>query len=797
MKQIQLYARDINKISSTVTHGTSNTVTDSTQDFLNNGVEVGMKVRKSSTGVDYVIDSLTATGFTYVGSGGLFLEGTAYEILGNYERLELFEDETISLTQSIQNIKDPAKIFTAVIKEFTIPASNFSNKFFKHYYNFNIDNSYDARLKKEALIKLNGVDFQKGKIKLNGVKLKNNKPDSYNVTFIGDLVELKDLIGEDLLSDLTWLDNFEKTYSSSEVLANLKGSNTDFTVDSVSYTGAIKTALFSCGQKGVNDEGAKRFYYDSNAHIAQDGNLYFQAGQLHGVFWKDLKYSIAVYLIVKAIEKKYNITFSTDWFDTSNADFKDLMMLMHRKKGYARASYKTGVETYENYLDNMNTNASMTSESYTYGGVTYPLNMQGTASSVVVTGFPEPPPAGFDREYYYDIDLSPDNATIPYNAYLYYNSGSGEALQQSLIGVTGNQNMTNIGGTSSGSNGTWTVKIEAAETIAFGAGDIDWRFPLYISSTNTPHTLATTLSNSAEWKVEEQFTWKPTQQLPEMKVMDFLKGLFRLWNLTAFVQEDNTIKVQPLDSFYASGTTIDITQYVDVNLKAVNVALPYKQVNFEFEGQNSFLAKTFNQLNNRKFGNLEYKGVDDKKWVGVDYKIAVPFEKVLYEKLTDEHTLANRNIQYGFIASDDMQSYIGKPILHYCSTQYLGVGISFLTTLSSHSEITGSTAIFMPSNQRVLTSVSSNSINFYSEIDEWTKTINTNSLFEQKYKTYIQDVFNKKRRIIKITAQLPNKVLLKYNLSDKFVINNKEYKINSITTNLKTGESSIELLNDV
>ena len=85
-----------------------------------------------------------------------------------YQRIELFKDETISLTQSIQNVKDIAKVFTDFTKTFTVPATKDTNKLFKHYYNFDITGGFDARVKTVGLIKLNGVDFKKGKIKLEG-----------------------------------------------------------------------------------------------------------------------------------------------------------------------------------------------------------------------------------------------------------------------------------------------------------------------------------------------------------------------------------------------------------------------------------------------------------------------------------------------------------------------------------------------------------------------------------------------------------------------------------------------------
>ena len=67
-------------------------------------------------------------------------------------RLDLFKDETVSLTQTIQNVKDVAKVFTSFSKTFSLPASKTYNKIFKHYYNFNIVNVYDARKKKVGRI---------------------------------------------------------------------------------------------------------------------------------------------------------------------------------------------------------------------------------------------------------------------------------------------------------------------------------------------------------------------------------------------------------------------------------------------------------------------------------------------------------------------------------------------------------------------------------------------------------------------------------------------------------------------
>lgn len=708
--------------------------------------------------------------------------------IGN-ERVELFKDETISLTESIQNVKDVAKVFTDFTKTFTIPASKSNNKIFKHYYNYHIENGFDARLKTSGTIKLNGVDFKKGKIKLEGVDLKDNKPHTYKVTFFGDLVNLKDLIGEDLLSDLSWLDNFSKEYSTASVKDNLKGNNTDFTVDSVLYQNVIKTSLISC----VN-----RLYYRSTANTSVDGNLWYHQGtgnaHEHGVFWKDLKYSIAVYVIVKAIEEKYSITFSDDFFDYSTTEYSSLMMLMHRKKGEAEASYSTGVILYDTFLYNMNTSSPPTMAAATVNSNTYTI-------SSVSDGFTTNGTWGVgggttNVSYGYSITFDPADNNIPYNAYLYFTpNGGATTLVDEKLGITNSNSFTN-GGSGGTLNGKYTVKFSAQESLDFNAGDVVMSASIVSSGvTLPPCSVCSSRDNNTTISIEEKFDWLPSQQLPKMKVLDFLSGLWKVFNLTAYVQDDGTIKVQKLDDFYSNGVEYDITKYIDVNSSSVDIALPYKQINFKFKGNETLLAAKFDQLENRQFSTLEYKGETPNNWVGQEYIVELPFEKMVYERLTDEETLSPKDIMYGFFADDNQEPYIGSPLLHYTSLQN-PTSISFRDTTVTHSEIT--TPIFMPSNQVVFqNNTQQKSINFFAENNEWNNEENENSLFNENYKEYIKDVFNKQRRIIKFKAFLPLKIILKHTLADTFIVTGNKYKINSITTNLQTGESSLELLNEV
>ena len=65
----------------------------------------------------------------------LYIDTTPSATNPSYQRVDLFKDETVSITQSIQNVRDIKKIFTEFTQTFTIPASKENNKIFQHYQN--------------------------------------------------------------------------------------------------------------------------------------------------------------------------------------------------------------------------------------------------------------------------------------------------------------------------------------------------------------------------------------------------------------------------------------------------------------------------------------------------------------------------------------------------------------------------------------------------------------------------------------------------------------------------------------
>ena len=63
----------------------------------------------------------------------IYIETDSAQAETNYSRLELFNDEKISVSSTIQNISDISKIFTDFSQGFTIPCSPTNNAIFQHF----------------------------------------------------------------------------------------------------------------------------------------------------------------------------------------------------------------------------------------------------------------------------------------------------------------------------------------------------------------------------------------------------------------------------------------------------------------------------------------------------------------------------------------------------------------------------------------------------------------------------------------------------------------------------------------
>jgi hypothetical protein len=674
-------------------------------------------------------------------SVSLYIDGT---------KVDLFQDENISLTQSIQNVRDISKVFANFTQTFTIPASKVNNKVFKHYYNFSIENGFDARKKVDASIELNYLPFQKGKVQLIGVSLKNNEVFAYKIVFFGEIVDLKDILGEDKLSGLGWLSNFSRTYSPANVLADLQTDGVNITVGGTTYTDALCMPLITnTSQLFYDSVGVPADYFNPDGTINPLGaNIFVDTPAVdNGVYYEELKYAIRIYLIILAIEQSYPIEFDASSFfkDTSNAQYYDLYMWLHREKGFAFKS----TQVTAGYFAFPGPSGSMT-------------RVETTPSTLIVFNLV----GGESILYSLNVTTAPAlefKVSLFRNGLLY--------AEQTFAGTTTG---TILSGTMTNGNYTVTVTGTSGNSIA-----LQW------SINDSVLSQSATFSGSS-FPLPSTNVFDAQLQIPEMRIIDFLTNLFKMFNLTAYKLPDGKIMVETLDDYYANGTLRRIDEYIDITSSQIDAALPYQQVTFEYQGRGTKLAALYEQAENVGWGTETFE--IDNEILGNPYKISVGFEHMQFERLP------GTAVQTGYFIDDNNEPYIGMPLIFYRELITSITPISFLSAATSPSPIL---SYCIPMNS-VSTSdgTSAKVSHFFPETNEYTPTGTFNeTLFSEYYEDYINDLFDTRRRLFRYKAVLPVGFLYQFGLQDTLQIFDTKYIINQITTNLTTGESTLELLN--
>ena len=686
----------------------------------------------------------------------LYIDGT---------KVDLFDFESIKLVEVIQDIKDIGNIFTDYSQEFKLPPSKVNNRLFKRYYDYRIDNTFDARIRHDAIIKINGLDFKFGKIRLTGVSMENNRVYSYNVGFFGGISDLNDLLGKSQLDTLSYLDNFNHIYESALIQKGLEvglglvgGSMVESTQRDVVYTMMSHT---------------DQLYYDSsgtptdNTIKPPSKNLFNDGITDNGLEYTDLKPSIRLNHIITAIEASYpKIVFDKTFFDSPA--FNDAYLLLHRTKG--PMSPAKGLKTYSLSMLDWKMNLQIPSDSATYRLETY-NNGNKDAKSYVVKWTVEPDSIqGAYKMTIKDL-VSGNNVGFADNL-------DGDYTMSVLLSSNDIQYWDLV----------FTIETDGGFTLFDTNLSVQEDIRTNIGPEKEIYEFTSPQAPAQESMIGTVFI---KEQIPKMEIIKFLTSIFKTFNLTAELNKDGIIEVMPLDDYYSKGNTYDISNYVDSSSSTVDRANIYNLIEYKYEEPKTFASKNREAILNERFGDLKYDG--GATFDGGKYEVKVGFEHMLFERMTDQNTpLDTTPIQWGWLVDDNESTVLTAPVIHYSVN-------TPINTASYKIGWKGSPSVRIETYNRPSNANSdgSQSLNFNAEIEEFSGVINQNSLFNNYYAKFVSNMFNIRTRLLKIKATLPLNILLKHTLADTIVINSKQYNINSIDVNLMTREADLELINDV
>lgn len=553
-------------------------------------------------------------------------------INGIAKRVELFDDEKISITSSVQDIADISKIKTDFSQSFTIPANERNNSIFSHWYENSIDDGYDAGIRKDAYIELDTILFRKGKIQLDKANVKNGMIQNYTITFFGGLLSLKDAIKDKYLRDLDF-SNYSFAYSGEEVKNRITGG-----VDN-----NIKFPLISSKNVWQYGGGGNT---ESNWDITQSATP---------IKTTDLFPAMRISEIFKVIENEIGVNFDGSFL--SNPRFTNAFLWLKNADKFIKKSdskiidFTSVTEGYESIFD-------LSTNTFNY---TLPNSPSYVLSSIltittITTGTP----------FKLDVYL---NGILNYSVNLITNSGTQNV----------NIALSNVGKYQFFISSDTSITFSTNYYYAEGYEEYDY----YTGSYNQ---IVTGDFNAISSSQTITIVFDIAGYMPEIKVEDFFTGILKAFNLTCYSDESGVFQIKQLEDWYYEGRILDISQYVisdELNLERVPT---YKTIKFEYEKSQNLLSVAYLSNSTVGYGDLFYQLNND----GGEYNIKLPFENMLFNKFS------GTNLQVGYSLKSDLKPYIPKPLLLYdygvnqSATFYLDteVSVAQVTNYNSFGEET-------------------------------------------------------------------------------------------------------------
>ena len=674
----------------------------------------------------------------------IFIETALAQTELEFSRLELFNDEKITVSSTIQNISDISKIFTDYSQGFTIPCSPTNNAIFQHFYQNDVDATIDYQNRYNAYIEIDTILFRRGKIQLEKTNLKNGQPDSYSVTFYGAGVSLKDFFNEDKLSQLNY-STLDHNYTNTEVYNRVTVDST-VTDYNVRYPLITSNRVWQFGASFPLPTANLPNWYEYPTN--NSNNIGHASGE---IIYTELFPAVRVASIFDLIESKYGITFNGLFLQSEL--FTKAFLLYKNKESY-------------HYTNN-------------------PVELDFTSSGGALASAFNTTTNSFTR-----IELDTTNTVIHT---LYYTVTSlSTSPSDYFIDMYRNGVYTNTRtATTTASPFQFSENVNENEIITFKirsyiAITIGISFTYQRTELTSPTTFSIVTGTASSTATTTSFT-DLAGLAPDLKIADFITGICKEFNLTVYSNTKNVFTFEPIQYWYSKGAVVDITQYTDVTSIEIERMKLYKSIEFKYQDSECMLNKYFleSPLNAdaHGYGNTKIGWNYD----GGEYKIESPFENLLHNNFGNQ-------LQVGYCLNKELAPYIPKPVLLYMNKK------EFITSGHIHWDGQANITNYVPFGQdsEILfeTGLIPLTLNFGEEISSFYLVNNPNTIYALYYRSYLVNLYNPKNRLVKVKTILPVSLLTQLQLNDRLIIRDKRYMINEMQSDLTTGDVSFTLIND-
>jgi hypothetical protein len=454
--------------------------------------------------------------------------------------IELYENEPVNISYQFTDLQEINKATAAFTQTFRVPLTKKNQDYFGAVNEFGLITDWDAKTKVNAELTYNTVPVLRGFVQIKAVYVQKGKYADVELVFYGETANLSRDIGDDMLSDLD-LSSYNHTLNHTNIVSSWAG---------LVSSGAIRYGLPDKGQ----DWTSTNLWSSTDPLEHGDFTPYFRASKL-----------------MEEILDAAGYTMESDFFsgNTGFEEIDDLYLLMNRGNrmpiGICTGAQCDRPANHTLLVGFQSDTTLNPSSSNTY----YPITLSDTTP-------------------FYDTGSNwvTNTYTAPFRArYKLRLNVLGEMSDTSheiTIAVTVNGTPVWIpiedepGTVFNGKFYSFTLSSEGVLLNTNDTLQLEYKM-----NTGGSHTVTFTGAGFGAEKTSLEIvsitdpssgqTVDVAANMPEMKQIDFVYGLQRMFNLVFIPDRNNAKKlyVEPFNTYVSSGTNKDWTNKIDLSKDVV------------------------------------------------------------------------------------------------------------------------------------------------------------------------------------------------------------------------------------
>jgi len=668
---------------------------------------------------------------------------------GNSAILDLYENEKMHLNYKFTDITDFASVGN-YSQEFRVPASATNVDFFGAIFNVNFDGWFDFRKKVEAVLTVNTIPIASGHIQVKKLYWQSGKLFEFEIVFFGEVPNLARLLNEKKLKDIESIVANDLDYDL--LHANVETPPNEHT---------ILTLCDKWNLTANNPEG-QPVYWQDQPWYEPSLPLYVghltpavKAQYLFDEIMKDAGLQYTSDNLSDCLDNVY-VPFVNGQYLNSSLGLNDLastVALSTDLIGIVADASDGTYDLYNDFVEYEDAGNDWSSGVYTApftGEFTFRIWMHGEATR----------------------NNTNTSLLVATNSFFFL-------INDTITDLTNQWEWLQP----TGLLATQTINTDFTKTISLNAGDtlkIQWSYsPDSLGIGAEPSATIDLVGNGAN-----DYTGTGVELVsigtlltgdtvlmefnaPDMKQIDFMTSIQKMFNLVFVADKTlpNTLRIEPMVEYIASGNTLDWSQKLDLSkdiMYSPTTDLQKAKFTFTYTEDGDYFNSVYKD-NGRIYGRYEVTESDFE----VINEFATGEEKVeLAFASTPSAPVENTDVVVPRFINSEGQFVQPKPRILYYFADF------FVNIYDEVSDTVIQTAVKCLNNYSTMNAtVTDNDLNFAPEIPPHTIIANPyNNLYNRWWRNYYRELFDGQARILEGMFALTLNDIFTFQFSDKIWI---------------------------